>query len=233
MRKKSILIITVLVLTITLLPAGAFADSALKKSNSRAISMTVYDDVIKSGNTLYCNTAAGIYKVKVRNGKVRSKKLLVEGPGIEDSYINMKLKGKYLYFIVRDVENREKLWRVKTSTGRVQVLTKWIYGEDMDPPGSLAYVIKGQKIYYRWNAPWDAKAPYKSNVVMKLNGKGKKKSGRMIYMADKKSNTRKYSVRTKLVRTKLDYNPRTTFTVTAKCYLKTPKKTYYLGKISE
>jgi hypothetical protein len=76
------------------------------------------------------------------------------------------------------------------------------------------YVISGSKIYY--SGGYNSGGNF--NKVMKLNGKGKKSSKVKISMKTKSSNAKGY----KVIRKEFEWGYYS--------YLKTPKKTYYLGK---
>ncbi len=181
MRKKIISCILVLAVAIAFMPTSAFAASKVK--------MTCYDDVYKTGNTVYCAGCTGLYKVKVtKKGKAKSVKTLFDSKTVSLKRVliyNMKKKGNYIYFLVEtDLagEGNPSLWRVKTNGKHLKRLA---YG--------FEYAIKGKKIYY---VTLDPKTYANIYHVMKLNGKAKKKAKRGVKINPKASNTKKYKVLT-------------------------------------
>ena len=184
---------------------------------SGTVKMTTYDEVIKIKNTVYCAGAKGIYKVKLKNGKVKSKKLIVKaanplfGPY---TYIGeMKKKGNYIYYMHASEGTLWTLLRVNIKTGKEKTLISF------NEQKYFGYVIKNKKIYYD---DQDGSDEYniKANVYsMKLNGTGKKKASVKPLMKQKKTNKKGYSI---VIKQKGRY---------AKDYLKTPKGKFYLGKV--
>lgn len=206
MKSKLIMILLSLIVVAAFLPVSASAATKVK--------MTAYNQVVKSGNTVYCPSAGwGIFKVKVtKSGKVKSKKWLIKSGEVFGAYTYigaMKKKGKYLYFDEGTEGTISYLRRVNLSTGKAKTIAQDVGN----------YVIKKKKIYAEiWkdsNDDGDFK-PYR--YVMKLNGKSKKKTKVKPVMKIKGSNAKGYSV---IYKEKGDY---------VKTYLKTPKGKYYLGK---
>ncbi len=101
------------------------------------VKMTVYTQVIKSGHTAYCSGAKGIYKVKLKNGRVKSKTMLVK-----DTYVGeMKKKGKYIYYITGSEGDVCHLCRVNIKTKkRATLITCYA-------PVYAGFVIKNNRIY--------------------------------------------------------------------------------------
>ena len=199
MKKKFLACIMVLAIAVAFMPANTFAASKTAK-------MKAYDQVIKSGNTVYCAGAEGLYKVKVKKGKVVSKKLLTraESFGAYSYYSGMKKKGGYIYAQISTEGTSFYLDRIKTKSGAYKTLAG---SEDQGP---VVYAIKGKKIYYK-------ATDSKTKKVMKLNGKNKKKTSTKPVMKHAKSNAKGYSVIMKAKGDKI---------VT---YLKTPKGKFKLG----
>ena len=202
MKKKILACIMVLAIAVAFMPANTFAAS-------KTATMKAYDQVIKSGNTVYCAGAEGLYKVKVKKGKVVSKKVIsrAESFGAYSYYSGMKKKGSYIYAQVSTEGTPYYIDRIKTSSGAYTTLAS------ANDQGPIDYAIKGKKIYYK---------AYDSSTkrVMKLNGKNKKKSSTKPIMKHKKSNAKGYSV---IMKEKGDK------VVT---YLKTPKGKFKLGSHS-
>ena len=202
MRKRILMCIMVIATAVAFMPTSAFAAG-------KTVKMTTYN-VYKTGSTAYCAGDSGIYKVKVKNGKVMSKKRLVKSEA--HSYIySLKKKGNYLYFSNGTEGTVTYICRVKTTGGKVKVLAcvNEMFG----------FAIKGKKIYYSY-CDWDEKNDTEKEAckVMNLNGKGKKSTNVRPYNKARTSNVKGYSVKSK---TKGAY---------VRDYLKTPKRTYYLGK---
>lgn len=199
MKKKFLACIMVLAIAVAFMPANTFAASKTAK-------MKAYDQVIKSGNTVYCAGAEGLYKVKVKNGKVVSKKVISQAEtfGTYSYYSGMKKKGGYIYLQVSTEGTPFYLDRIKTSSGACKKLA------GANDQGEISYAIKGKKIYYK---AYDSK----TGRVMKLNGKDKKKTSTKPVMKHSKSNAKGYSVVMKEKGRKV---------IT---YLKTPKGKFKLG----
>ena len=197
MKKKITACILVLAVAVAFMPVSAFAASSAK--------MTAYDQVVKSGNNVYCAGAEGLYKVKVKKGKVVSKKILVraESFGAYSYFSGMKKKGKYIYMQTSTEGTPIYLDRVKIKTGKIKTLAS---ANDL---GGVDYAIKNGKIYYKFERG--------KKKVMKLNGKNNKKTSVKPVTKYKKTNAKGYSVIMKEKGTKVT------------TYLKTPKGKYKLG----
>lgn len=205
MHKRIMSFLMVLLIAVAFLPAQASAASGKVK-------MTGYDQVLKSGNTVYCAGAEGIYQVGVDNaGKVTSTRLLHrrETMGGYSYFYGMKLKGKYLYVQYMTEGTPYGLSRVHVATGKFKTIAT------ENDKGSVEYAIKGKKIYYKAQDS-------KKGKVMKLNGKSKKKTSSKPKMKHEKSNAYGYTLI--ITEEELpDYEYRAT------TYLKTPAGTFKLG----
>lgn len=178
MIKKLAVCVIVLAVALAFMPMNTFA-------SSKTVSMTAFNQVIKSGNTLYCAGAEGIYKVEAYFGDSSStlitKKLhKMESMGAYSYYSGMKKKGDYLYCQVETEGTTFLLVRINCSTGKQKILAS------ASDKGAIRYVIKGKKIYY--------KPKYGKKKVMKLNGKSKRKTSIAPKMTRKKSNADGYSI---------------------------------------
>lgn len=205
MKKKILSCLLVLVVAISFMPTSAFAASKAK--------MTSYYQVYKTGKTVYAAGAKGIYKVTVKKGKVKKVKMFhyTGHPMGPDSYIyGMKKKGKYLYYVVGSEGMLWSICRKKTSGKGFKLLVN---------TNSDEFAIKGKKIYYVYTYETDYGDEIATYRVMKLNGKSNKKTSTRVSMTSKRSNTSKYSV---IIKEHNGY---------ARDYLKTPKGTYYLGRV--
>jgi len=192
-----VVLITVMAFTMTIQPVSAKSKPKVKKS-------TVYEQVYKSGNDVYCIAGKMLAKVNLKTGKVK----IIDKYGIS---CFMK-KGKYLYAMTLS-DYDPKLFRISTKNWKKKTLTHWI----------ASFAVSKKKVYYTYENYYKmGKAGKPKHKVMKLNGKAKKKSKVKVKMKHKKTNAKGYY--TYYVDTKMtmdhDYY---------KAYLVTPKKTYYIG----
>lgn len=188
---------------------GFSAHAAPKKVKS-----TAYNQVIKKGYTAYVAGASGIYKVRLVKGKLKSKKVLVKAEGTYwgSSYASSMYKGrKYLYYAMGTNGTGFSIWRISLKSGKKKLLASIV-----ESPNYCDFVIKGKKIYYSEyrGSNWSLQ-----NRQMSLNGKSKKKSRYKAVQTTKVSNKKGYKVITKQ---KGNYY---------RDYIKTPKGTFYLGKV--
>ena len=206
MRKKIIACMLVLAVAVAFMPTAAFAAHKVK--------MKTYNDVLKSKNTVYCAGAAGLYKVKLKKGKVKSKKLIFRGPDVDGCYSNvgkMKKKGKYIYFVSGENNSDEAmLFRIKTNGKSKKHITNTGW-----------YVIKGKKLYTTEYEP--DPTYYRDFIVhyykMTLTGKKKKETKTKVRMTDVFTNAKGYRMD---IRESKGY---------AYDYLVTPKGKYPLGTV--
>ena len=172
MRVKQNLIHTLIICLIAMLiPMTASAAGKTKK-------MTTYWRVLKEGNTVFCNNGYGIYKVNLKNNKVRklhTKRIRSAG---DEALESMKKKGKYLYYVYSN-ETTGALYRINLKTGKNEALTSHKYD------GFEGYAISGNKIYYKIYHWSDESTRYK---VMKLNGRSKKYTKVKVSCKWKKNN---------------------------------------------
>lgn len=208
MRTKLTACIVTLIVAVAFMPAPAFAASKVK--------MKTYNEVIKSKNTVYCAGSAGIYKAKVKKGKVKSCRLIYRGPRpvSGSGYVDgMKKKDKYLYFRQMPVSSGEyQLYRITTS-GKHK---KWLANTGW-------YAIKKKKLYtteYKED-PTGMRDFFVCYYKMNLNGTKKKKTKTKVVMRDVASNAKGYHVITKVVNG-WNYD-----------YLVTPKGKFLLGKVQQ
>ena len=96
MKKKFLACIMVLAIAVAFMPANTFAAS-------KTATMKAYDQVIKSGNTVYCAGAEGLYKVKVKKGAK---------------------KGTYTIKLQATVKKTANYKAAKTKTVKVKVIVK-------------------------------------------------------------------------------------------------------------
>jgi Tol biopolymer transport system component len=210
MREKHFKRITTVLLAVMIALVFSAVSTLEVSAASRTIKMKTYDDVIKSGNTVYCNTSDGIYKVNAKSGK--AVRLVKRNP--EKSIWEMKKKGKYIYYKMTD-EDTVYLYRIKITGGKAKKLyngdsEKWI----------MSYVISGKKIYYTENR-YESGNDKCYNKVMKLNGKSKKKTGVIAKEICKMTNKKGWSIKEKY-KGKYIYS-----------YLKTPNKTILICKTKD
>ena len=208
-------------ITLCLIIAVAFvpllSEDYAAHAASGKVKMTTYNEVIKINNTVYCAGAKGIYKVKLKNGRIKSKKLLTRAStpmsGGYTYIYYMKKKGGYIYYIHATEGTFWTLFRVNEKTGKRQKIA------DFGEQHYFGYVIKGKKIYY--DEPlYDEDYNVKTNVLsINLNGSSPKKSSVKPNMKSKSSNKKGYSV---VIKDTGKYS---------KDYLKTPAGKFYLGKV--
>ena len=224
LSRRLIMIVLCASIMVSFMP---FLSDSFRADAAGTVSMTVYDQVIKSGNTVYCIGAKGIYKVKLRKGRVRSVKLLTKDPYWFEfpSLRHMKKKGKYLYFMFGSsgaygpYQYVESIERVSVRGGKAKILAK------VGDQRYFGYVIKGSHIYYDkavffGDSYFDENGVIHPNVKsMALNGKKKKSSPSVIpVMKTAKSNAKGYRAIVKGGRGN------------TRDYLRTPKGTFLLGK---
>lgn len=214
MRRKIVMILVAAVVAVAFMPASAFA-------GSKAVKMTSYDDVIKSGKTVYCSSSSGIYKVTLKKGKPKKVKGLVKYAR-QTNVIKMKKSGKYLYYNESEFSTNPEdqiynLKRMKTSGAK-----KKTYARSIDGP--IFYALKGKNIYFELmearqvgEDDWD---DYMIDYVMKQTGSlTKKETDKYPKMKCKKTNKKGYKI---IEVVSGNY---------IKTYLKVPKaKKKYLGK---
>ena len=222
--RRLIMIVLCASITVSFMP---FLSDSFRADAAGKISMTAYNQVIKSGNTVYCIGSKGIYRVKLRKGRVISSKLLHKDlyPFEFASLHHMKKKGKYLYYMqghsgafgpYQIVENIE---RVSIKSGKSKVLTR------VGDQRYFGYVIKGRRIYYD-RAVFYGDSYYDENGVihpnvksMALNGKKKKSAHSVIpVLKTRKSNAKGYRM---IIRGESG---------NSRDYLRTPKGTFLIGK---
>ncbi len=207
MRKRIVSIAVTLMMIMTLLPLQVFATDS--------VSMTTYNQVIKSGNTAYCSGAGGIYKVSLKNGRAVKVKRIYKGEvfgGAYRSATNMKKKGNNIYFLIwTETYPAAQIKKVNTKNAKTKALTGYV-------DYIAGYAIKDKKIYFSKEVDYiDDYTVYKTKS-MNLNGTSKKTVSVKVSMKSKKSNVSGYRT---IVKKKGKY---------AVDYLKTPKGKFYLGK---
>lgn len=219
MRKRNRLtrpafVILSLIITLAFMPL--ISDDFTAHAAGGTVSSTTYNEVIKSGNTVYCAGAKGIYKVKLKKGKVKSKKLIAKAANpLAGAYTyvgHMKKKGGYIYYLHSSEGTLFSLNRVNIKSKKRQFLLS------TNDQRYFGYVLKGKKIYIDYQDGSDDYNIRPNVISMKLNGSGKKHSSVRPMMKTKTSNKKGYSV---IIQQKGAY---------AKDYLKTPKGKFYLGK---
>lgn len=204
MKKKVITLLTALAVAVTFIPVSALtAQPAFAASK---LNRTVYDQVVKKGSYIYCaGEGSAIYKVKVKDDKVVSKKKIVKSKETYGawSYISgMSKYGKYIYYFQYTEGTKRWFKRVKISTGKVNKL-----------PSMSQYAFKKKMMY-----TMDWKGDKKVYLKMTPSGKNPKKTKVHASNTFRDTNVKGYSVRYK---EKKGY---------ARTYLKTPAGTFYLGK---
>ena len=205
MKKNVGIVLLALAVALAFVPASAYAASS--------VSMTTYQQVVKSGSTVYVASPGwGIYKATVKNNVVKSKKWLVKETNCYDtwSYITrMKKKGNFLYYISTTEGTPNYLNRVNISSGKVKQVAENVAG----------YACKGKKLYAELYDPeYESGNVYR---VMSLAGASKKATSVKPVTKLKTSSAKGYSA---VYKVSGGY---------VKTYLKTPKGKYYLGKVKQ
>lgn len=208
------MLIALIIVTLTA-PQATAASGETKK-------MTVYSSILKKGNTIYCATVTGVYKAKLKNKKVVSKKRLAKAT---HGTLDMKIKGGYLYYkYIYPIGI--SLYRINLKTGKTESV--FVEGKgrfkNYESIEVKSYAFKGNKlyanIYYQGNLNGDYDEEHTRTFVAKLNGKSAKTVNVKVKNKSKTTNKKGY----KIVEKEL-YNANK-----VKSYLKTPKGKYYLGK---
>ena len=204
MRKRFIAVLLSAIMLVAMAVSVSFAATEYVK-------MTTYT-ALKIGNTVYCPSAGdGIYKVTVKNGKVRKVKWLKKSEFVMGDYSynnSLKKKGNYLYYIMWSEGTYCTLHRINLNTGKDKLIAV----------NATDYAFKDSKLYAEiWkDTEYGEHAVYRS---MKLNGNSKKKTSVRPKMKLKASNAKGYSV---------SYKEKGGYVYT---YLKTLKGKYKLGRI--
>ena len=182
MKKRLCAVFIIMTLLVSCFTSMAFGASGTKK-------MTYYGEVIKKGNTAYCNAKIGIYKVNLKTGKVKALKEYDPEGAVHfgQSAGCMKLYKGYLYY-TDGAGIGIALNRVKVSgKSKPQDLLKHI-----DFTVSAFAISKG-KIYLEGTYMDSGKAVKR---VMKLNGRNIKKSKFKITNTYKLTNKKGYKIQT-------------------------------------
>lgn len=212
-RTMLISILIALIIVVTAAPQAMAASGSTKK-------MTVYTDVIKKGNTVYCAASSGVYKAKLKNNKVVSKKRLARAYyGVRD----MKVKSGYLYYRC-PYPVGETLYRINLKTGKDEAVFAPEKGrfKNSYSVSVLSYAFKGNKLYAKIEYNDSKDNFHTKTFVAKLNGKASKVTSVKLSNKSKRTNKKGY----KIVEKESDDGGR----YIARSYLKTPKGKYYLGK---
>lgn len=181
-----------------------FVSAAAAFAASGTVKSTKFK-IQKSGKYIYCVGESGIYRLKVKKGVVVKKKKLVKVDTWYSVY-GFKKHGKYVYYMQYTAGTDADLYRVKITGGKAQRLARFSEAGD--------FAIKGKKIYYDG---YDKNYNY-VRKVMNLNGKGKKNTKIIPKSISKDSNVKGFKIVSKHG------------SKWYKDYLKTPKKSNYLGK---
>ena len=221
----SVILVFMLMFTCIPIASGSIEANAATKVKKG----TVYNQVIKKGNIVYCtyneNGNNTVLKVNLKTGK--KTKVVKNVYNLR----GMQIKGNYIYYGLGLEVPMFYLYRVNIKTGKKQKLAN-VYSLGNGHP---AYVVGKNTIYYK-DASWkEGTDIIKSrNMQMKLNGKSKKKlSNTIINIVCKNSNVSGYKVIYKGINYHYDnYIDEYTYDY-YKCYLKQPNgKQIYLAKVN-
>ena len=187
--------------------------------------MTVYNEVLKKGSTVYCavgGETSALYKVDIRTGKVQ--KLYSDTTGEISGICAMTLKRGYIYF-EECLDMGVSLYRIKTNGKGKKMLASWGLGAGAN---NFYYEISGSWIYYN-----DARPSYGKRVKskkMKLNGKRRKKIKKhRIKTRSKQTNASGYRI--SYIRANRFYDKEMEeYYYAYNCYLLMPKRKIFLYK---
>ena len=140
--------------------------------------MTVYNEVYKTGKIVYCASGLGVHKVYLKTGKVRK---LASGNWSS----SMKKKGNYLYY-QNNYAMSADLSREKITNGKKKTLAE---------NGAEDAIAKNKIYYTKHDEQWENM--YKR--VMSINGNNKKKTSVKAKMKYKRSNAKGYKIIQKYV----------------------------------
>lgn len=203
--KKFLLSLMIMTVLIGFIPTGVYAATTDVKSKTYEIQ--------KVKNYVYTTGNKGVYRIKLKNGKPVSKKLIAKC-GSKYSIDHLLVKGKYVYFKkVANKSNKVYLYRVKKSGGTAKKLAS------MGAFAEVAY--KGNKIYYTYPGETDDNGMvlYNYKKVMNLDGTGKQDTEIMASEYGKYYSKKGYKYTYKVTKKHV------------KIYLKTPKGKLYLETI--
>ena len=201
MKKRLTAIILITTLILGCFTVVSFGASPKKK-------MTVYDEVLKKGNTVFCVATDGIYKVDLKTKNVNC---LVKEPDFDiiGSPKSMKFYKGYLYF-TRGGAVQDRLYRIKPNGKGKKSLASIYYD----------YAISKNKIYYE---SYNFDKEKTTRRQMKLNGKSKKSSKYSVRNKCKKTNAKGYSIYHQNNGTVTEYDEGEPYYVSKHTdYLKTP-----------
>lgn len=219
MKKKisicAIALITAFITAIAFMPSPAYAQTAKQ---------TKMYEVYKVKNTVYCCGDTGLYKLKVKSGKVVSKTRLVKADQYSPIF-QLHKKGKYIYYLAGTSGTTSYICRVKIKTKKRQTLANLgDYGNGFSIDGKWIYYAKSNPKFdesefdYDYLSEEELIAQSQIKMRMRLNGNDKQRTGVSCDPKYKRSNKDGYKV---VRRYKEDC---------CKEYLKTPKGKFYLGK---
>ena len=182
MKKRLCAVFIIMTLLVSCFTSMAFGASGTKK-------MTYYGEVIKKGNTVYCNATVGIYKVNLKTGKVKALKEYDPVGAIQfgNGAGGMKLYKGYLYYMEAGAIGAG-LCRVKvTGKAKPQNLLRYVNFN------ASRFAISKGKIYVEGI---DRDSFKNVKRVMKLNGKNAKKTKYKVYNSFKPTNKKGYTIQT-------------------------------------
>lgn len=210
---------------ITIACLGGIASAAPK-----TVKMNTYDEVIKSGNYVYCNCVKGILKVNLKTKKVTTlendaAKANKEMGGIYSGYSHMSLKGNYLYYYSGSGSVTDtRIMRTNIQTGKTETLMKATNNNTFVEIHD--YAIKGNKLYVSGSLYDNDDNETPVTYVMALNGKSLKNTSVQAISNYKKTNINGYIIIEEGMNRYGEIEGHR-----IKCYLKTSSgKKIYLGK---
>lgn len=208
MKKRILSILLLFVFSVSVIPLS-FAEAT-----DTITGKTSYEQIIKSGKTVYCNTYAGLYKVTLKNGRPKKVKRLVKY-----SVMGMTKCGKYIYYLSTSTGVGGSVYRVNVTTGKKKRLTDYLDGEYTIANNTLYYshIVWSESDYDDDYDDYDYEG-YTETFAANIDGSSPRLVDVTIKSKVKRSNVKSYKAYSK---TKGKY---------IYAYLKTPKGKFYIGK---
>lgn len=219
MKKRLFSLLLIFIFAVSVLPLS------LAEATDTITGRTAYDQIIKSGKTVYCSTYAGLYKVTLKNGKPKEVKRLAKYKAL-----GMIKVGKYIYYLEGGTSAGGTVYRVNVTNGKKKRLTGYLDEGDFTIAGNTLYYSRlaiydfdDDEEYYEDYEDYDDEDDYYTDpeyetFAANLDGSSPVQVDVTIKSKTKRSNVRNYRTSSK-TKGKYIYG-----------YLKTPKGKFYLGR---
>lgn len=174
--RRILVVALISTLLLTLVPMTSIAATKYKKS-------TVYSQVYKKGNTIYCICQTGVYKVNNSTNVVD--RLVKNAEPDFCAFDYMKYNKGYIYYYDENSACSGRLRRVGVASKKKKTIVGSTLGK---------YAISNNKLYYK-EAHFNNRGDISfRNKCCNLNGSGKKKSSYAPKMTVKQSNVDGYRI---------------------------------------